>query len=279
MKNILLIFALIILNSCATRDLDIDIDIPTATFSMSPENIGKPGSFEFLVKGFGTYDLELGGSTQSKTIFSSSPGSVVIENDNPTMQGGVSFGGGAGITVVKYLDIIAGKNLQGVYEIGTKVCLFYQCLSDTEGFKAAIYGTIGYDDEDETSNDSFFSDDDNEDEFQNVSAFVKQNSRTAGLILGHRFNETSLIMLNLSYSYYRIRSTINVEQNQSFDLGGRVENIAAVVGFRVNQKPVPGKFSKFYQIDIGRGQARFWGTQYLNEPQLALSFTWGMRTF
>jgi hypothetical protein len=268
-----------LLNSCANRDLDIDIDIPAAQFSLSPENIGEAGSFEFLARGFLTHDLELGGSNQEKSIFSSSPSTIVIEKDNPTLNPGISFGGGAGLSVVKYVDIIGGKNLQGVYEIGTKVCLFYHCLSDKKGFKAAVYGLIGYDDEDETSNDNFFSEDDDKDEFENVSAFVKQNSRTAGLILGHRFDETSIIMLNFSYSHYRIRSTIKIENGESFDLGGRVENVAAVLGYRVSQKPTNQNYAFFYQVDIGQGRAKFWGTKYRNDPQLALSMTWGIRTF
>lgn len=272
-----LLLLTILFNSCSSRQIDADLDIPAAQYSMSPENIGRPGRIEASLRGFLSHDVELGGSTQSSILFTNSPGSVVVTTDNPTMDPGISLGAGIGVTAIEYVDIIGGKNLQGVFEIGTKICLFYQCLSDTNGFKAALYGKIGYDDDDEVSND-FLTTSTNSDEFENVSAFVRQNSRTAGVILGHRFDESSLIMLNLSYSYYKITSKIQIENGNSYDLSSRLENLNALAGYRIYSDANGKSWQSFYQVDLGYGKSKLWGTKYLNDPQMSFGLTFGIRS-
>jgi len=258
-KYISLLLLPLLYHSCATRSLNVDFDLPGGNHMISPETSGERGNFEINGRSHIAHDVELGGSSQSESLFSSDPGAIVI-NQSSELKGGIAFGLNGGVGVHRRVDIIAGVSTQGVFEGGAKICVWGDPDAKKKGHKVSLYGMIGYSDEDEASNDNFFGVDDDDKKYDNVSANLVLKSQTVGVVFGHRVNEKNLYYSNFGYSSYKMESVINVNNSSSYDLGSRLEMMNILAGYRRSIKDSLGSrpSNRNFQIEVGYGRMKLW---------------------
>lgn len=250
MRIILTIFCITTLIGCATRSLDVDIDSPGMVPMMTPETEGSLGSFSFNAFVSTSRDIELGGTNQNENIFTNDVGNVTIDSTS-VIQDGLSGGirGEAGIG--KYINLMAGKYMQGTFDVGAKLCLFVNCDASKNGFKLSLFGFVGSESEDENSNDYWFSDQDNKEEYDNVTAFVEQQAWSSGLTMGYRFDEFKLLYLSGSYIANEIESQISISDGREFNLGGNYWSYGVALGFKSSGRSRSNGSRSFLQIEAG----------------------------
>lgn len=261
MKNIILAFLIAgLLPSCATRSLDVDYDVPGALYGLSPEPLGELGRISASINGHISNDVELGGTHQSASIFSNNPGAVSIETDNPTLGPGLGIGVNGGLGIHQYIDLLITKSSQSLYQFGGKFCLIHNCAMEKEGWKFSLFGLFGVNSEDENSKDSWFSEGDNKEEYENVSAKLSQTGRTFGFSIGKRQTPRILYYFNGLYNYIETEAQVSVESGGLFTLDSRTENLSLLAGVRVNEK-LNQKRAVFFYTEGGYGRLKFRGTR------------------
>lgn len=260
LQTLIFLSLLSLLASCASRSLDVDYDLPFAEYGMQPETLGGLKKFELSGNLHVKHDVELGGTDQSESIFSSSPSSVSINTTNPTVNDGLNVGFSGSLGVLKFFDLQVRKSPQGLYLYGGKLCLLLNCTSKDKGWKFSLYGFYGDQDDDENSKNSFFSDNDDPDEFSNVSANLKLKGQVFGLTFGQRVSPTKLYYFNGNYSKVEARSFVNIENGSNFNLNADTESYSFLLGFREETSKDESR-SFFFYVEAGYGALKFRGTR------------------
>jgi hypothetical protein len=276
-KSLFAFSIILLVASCATRKLDIDYDPLGAQYSIIPETKNKLGAPEFGVRAHITNAYELGGTSQSEIIFSSNPSAVSISTNEPTQHAGLGVGAFGSLGVVKYVDAIAQKSNQGLWQGGINVCLLVNCGYDDSGWKASLYYLAGYQSEDETSSDQWFTEDDLDDKekFDNVSGELKLTGRTAGVTLGYRKGD-ELYYTNLTYAHLEAESTVTVVGQSPVPFRAVSETYGALLGLRSYSDVKNNSRRGFYFIEAGYNQARNRGTRRFDRDGFMGSFGLGM---
>ena len=267
------------LGSCATRDLDIDYDPIGAQYSIIPETKNELGKPEFGVRSHISNSYDLGGTTQGEDIFSSNPSAVVIRSNEPTQHGGLGFGGFGSLGLMNYVDALAQKSTQGLYQAGLNVCLFINCGYEDKGWKASVYFLGGYQQEDETSTDKWFSADDLEDKdkYANVSGELELKGITTGTTLGYRKADT-LYYFNFTYAKLEANSTVTVATQAPIRFEARSETYGALMGWRSYGRLRESGRREFFFLEAGynqainRGARRFDRDGFLGSIGLGMAF-------
>lgn len=269
-------FILFLLYSCSsTRELDVDYDIPAGYFMVTPEGVGKLGSFELGAHLQSAHDIELGGTTQTTGIFSTTPGSVVIDTDpNITSTASLAMRGSLGLH--PRLEIMARRATQGVWEFGPKFQFLGKTDRQSPGWVGSLFLMGGYSDEDENSEDTYF-DGGVEATFDNVEAYVIQKSFGGGIIFGRRFSEETIVYTNLNYNRNDADSSVNIQGGTTFDPEGVAKTYSAIFGMMATNK-ISEKRSFNYQFELGYSKLDFSGVKDIERSVLAgalgLSFSY-----
>lgn len=276
--NLHIIFLVLLLQSCATKKLDIDYDNLGAQYSIIPETKNKLGSPELGVRSHITHGHELGGTSQSEDIFSSDPGSIRISENSPNSTDGLGLGFFGSLGLFDLVDLVAQKSTQGLLQMGVNFCLVKNCGREDDGIKASVYFMGGYQKEDETTTNEFFFEDDlsNEDKFANVEGNVELTGRSAGVTLGKREGD-KLYYANLSYAHVKAESQILIATQPEIQLNAVSETYGGLLGFR-NYGGLKGSSRSFFFFEAGyskesnRGRKRFDEDRFIGALGLGLAF-------
>jgi hypothetical protein len=230
MKFIFLI-ALAMLTGCSTtRSLNLDLHVPT-TKMISPETTGKALGVRAQAGIGATHKLSLARSSQTSTLFSSSPNSVVVDTV-PKHSASMTLLGIIDVGVWKRIDISISKTGEGPYNFGGKFLVYGDPSSEVEGVKVSFAGHYGFQTDDEVASSEGLFDSKEEDtaKFTNVTGIIHIKSRGASIIVGKRISPKFMPYFHLYHETYEVESSLHVAGGQSYNLDTNLEHSGLLAG-------------------------------------------------
>jgi len=247
------LLTLLILSSCGTSTLDVDVEMPNIRFQ-TPETTGKSLGGRAQMSLGSAHKISLARSRQPRNLFSSSPSSVQIET-NTEYSVANSLGYGADLGLVKWLDLTFSKRGESHFRGGLKAQLFGVKGMTGKGLKIALQSSLGYQKDNDVSRADFL--DNKPDVYDNVSALTYMRSVDAALLVGHRFNDTFLIYLNGNWEQNKVESSLSVNGQPTRSMDNTFTQHGLLLGVGISQGEKETKLSTQIEAGLSKLQDRF----------------------
>jgi|GEM_PF-5656833 len=244
----------IYLTGCATSTLNLDSHVPSALF-FSPESSGGflNGRGQFLVGS--AHKESLGRSTQTATIFSSSPSAVVVET-TPEQTANMSLGAALNLGLLSRFDLF----LEARTEAPTRLGVQYQVLGSKfgdNGFKFSLISSVGYNkDKDVGRKDSWG---DQSEKLSNVSGQMRDRSWSGGFSTGLRFSPSFLTFVSANYQEDDFQGDLSIQGGNSYSMIDLTQTTTAVVGAELSTGEKPNKLYLHAEVGLSKIESRFGG--------------------